>query len=518
MIGIVVCLLFVVAYTYITLTQIDTILMQQPTSSHRKGEDSLLGCQIAVESIRIMAESMLINNLPEEAACYLAEDITFRLKDIIRLSQKFMHHSTRSRLTTSDIDSSMRSRNLEPVYGFNSDDVTPFRMTSGTGREVFYKEEPEIDIGKILNSTLPKAPHEISLRAHWLAIEGVQPKIPENPVSHFREEKELSEETSSTSPRVERSYEMFNSPALIELPAELQLYYKEISEACVGTNRVKREEALNSLSSDPGLLPLMPRFSSFISEGVKLKLSENKVPTLLSLTKMLRALLDNPTLSLDRYLHELLPSACSCALFNYQATHDSPDIWNLRTESACIVGRVCKKYNNSVNNIQSRLSHLLFQIVSDESTSLGSRFGAVNTISELGREAVKILLLPRLQCEGEIIKKALDSADTTALIAANRLQSLLVKACAPVLVETRQQPDVVEGFELEFGYLGKQVWSEVRGLRPHLHSVNDVNVLVADSPVNNEEVVGEEAMADYSGYAEEMGYMSLNQTANRIEN
>ena len=310
---------------------------------------------------------------------------------------------------------------------------------------------------------------------------------------------------------------MFDSPALIDLPAELQLYYKEISEACVGTNRVKREEALNSLSSDPGLLPLMPRFSSFIAEGVKLKLSENKVPTLLSLTKMLRALLDNPTLSLDRYLHELLPSACSCALFNYQATHDSPDIWNLRTESACIVGRICRKYNNSVNSIQSRLSHILFQIVSDESTSLGSRFGAVNTISELGRETVKILLLPRLQCEGEIVKKALDSADTTALIAANRLQSLLVKACAPVLVETRQQPDVVEEFEFEFGYLGKQVWSEVRGLRPHLHAVNDVNVLVADSPVNNEEVVGEEAMVDYSGYAEEMGYSSLNQTANSVE-
>ncbi|KAI6656550.1 Transcription initiation factor TFIID subunit [Oopsacas minuta] len=498
--------------------------MHQPTSSHaphlnhRSPEGILLGSQIAVESIRIMGESMIINNLPEDAASYLADDITFRLKDIIRLSQKFMHHSIRNRLTTSDIDSAMRARNIEPVYGFNSDDVIPLRMTSGVGREVFYKEEPEIDIGKILNSTLPKAPHEISLRAHWLAIEGVQPRIPENPVSHCKEEKEVSEESpSSRSPRVESSYEIIESPALIDLPAELQLYYKEISEACVGINRVRREEALNSLSSDPGLLPLMPRFSVFINEGVKLKLSENKVPTLLSLAKMLRALLDNPTLSLDKYLHELLPSACSCALFNYQATHDSPEIWNLRTESAVIVGRMCKKYNDSVNSIQSRLTRLLFQILSDEATSLGSRFGAVNIISELGPEAVKILLLPHLQIGGEIVKKALDSEDTAALIAANRLQSLIVKTCAPVLVKSREPPDVVEKFELEFGYLGKQVWTEVRGLRPHLHAVNDVNVIVADSPVNNEEVVGEDVLSDYTGFTDEMGYSSLNQTVNSMD-
>ena len=484
--------------------------MQQATSSNSAQLDSrgeeLPGSQIAVESIRIMGESIIVNNLPDDAASFLAEDITFRLKDIIQLSRKFMHHSARNRLNTSDIDSAMRARNLEPVYGVNPVDVAPFRVTTGIGREVFYKEEVEIDIGKILNSTLPKAPHEISLRAHWLAIEGVQPKIPENPVAHCREEKEQNEESESRSPRVESSYDIFDSPALIDLPAELQLYYREISEACVGTNRVRREEALNSLSSDPGLLPLMPRFSLFIAEGVKLKLSENKVPTLLSLIKMLRALLDNPSLALDRYLHELLPSACSSALFNYQATHDSPEIWNLRTEAAGIVGRICKKYNNSVNSVQSRLSRLLYQIISDDSTSLGSRFGAVNTISELGPEAVKTLLLPHLKSEGETVRRALDSADTAALIAANRLQSLLVKTCAPVLLEYREPPDIVEDFEFEFGYLGKQLWTELRGLRPHLHATNDVNVIVADSPVNNEEVVGEEMLAEFSYYSEEMSY------------
>ena len=493
--------------------------MHEPTSSlapsdHKSRGDSLTGCQIAVDSVRIMGESIIVNNLPEDAATYLAEDITFRLKDILQLAQKFMHHSARDRLMTSDIDSALRSRNLESVYGFQSDDVTPFRMTSGVGREVFYKDEPEIDISKILNSSLPKAPHDISLRAHWLAIEGVQPKIPENPVAHTKEEKELSEDyPQDRSPRVESSYEVFESPALMDLPAELQLYYREISEACIGTNRARRDEALNSLGSDPGLLPLMPRFSVFIAEGVKLKLSENKVHTLLYLIKMLRALLDNPSLALDKYLHELLPSACSCALFNYQSAHDSPEIWNLRTESACIVGRVCNKYNNSVNSIQSRLTRLLYQIIVDEATSLGTRFGAVSSICELGPEAVKTLLLPNLHSEGEIVKRALESADTTALIAANRLQSLLVKTCAPSLLVTRDPPDLVEEFETEFGYLGKQLWTEVRGLRPQITNPHDANLMLADSPVNNEEVVGEEMLAEYASFSEEMNSTSIHNSS-----
>ena len=33
---------------------------------------------------------------------------------------------------------------------------------------------------QVIESPLPKAPLDVSVSAHWLAIEGVQPAIPEN--------------------------------------------------------------------------------------------------------------------------------------------------------------------------------------------------------------------------------------------------------------------------------------------------------------------------------------------------
>lgn len=97
-----------------------------------------------------------------------------------------------------------------------------------------------------------------------------------------------------------------------ELSVEQQLYYKEITEACVGSCEAKRavrpadlllpaqgpghsfsmkfqesllvstlaptphllplahpQEALQSIATDPGLYQMLPRFSTFISEGVR---------------------------------------------------------------------------------------------------------------------------------------------------------------------------------------------------------------------------------------------------------
>ncbi|KAI4388386.1 hypothetical protein MLD38_000719 [Melastoma candidum] len=71
-------------------------------------------------------------------------------REIIQEAVKCMRHSKRAVLTGDDVDSFLRLRNLEPTYGFTSNDA-------------------------------PQAPPEISVIIHWLALEGVQQAIPENP-------------------------------------------------------------------------------------------------------------------------------------------------------------------------------------------------------------------------------------------------------------------------------------------------------------------------------------------------
>ncbi|KAJ3654229.1 hypothetical protein Zmor_013428 [Zophobas morio] len=88
-----------------------------------------------------------------------------------------------------------------------------------------------------------------------------------------------------------------------ELSVEQQLYYKEITEACVGSDEARRAEALQSLASDPGLHEMLPRMCTFIIEGVRVNVVQNNLALLIYLMRMVKALLDNQSLYLEKYVY-----------------------------------------------------------------------------------------------------------------------------------------------------------------------------------------------------------------------
>jgi len=81
------------------------------------------------------------------------------------------------------------------------------------------------------------------------------------------------------------------------------------------------QEALQSLASDPGLHEMLPRMCTFIAEGVKVNVVQNNLALLIYLMRMVKALLDNPALYLEKYVSSMsYPYYCTIfiiQLYNY---------------------------------------------------------------------------------------------------------------------------------------------------------------------------------------------------------
>lgn len=84
------------------------------SNSNKMNEGDLLyGTNLSLESMKVIAESVGVGNLPDEAAKELADDISYRLKVILQESAKFMQHAKRQKLMCSDIDNSLKMKNVE---------------------------------------------------------------------------------------------------------------------------------------------------------------------------------------------------------------------------------------------------------------------------------------------------------------------------------------------------------------------------------------------------------------------
>ena len=62
------------------------------------------------------------------------------------------------------------------------------------------------------------------------------------------------------------------------------------------------QEAFQSLASDPGLHQMLPRLCTFIAEGVRVNVVQNNLAPLIYLMRMVKALLSNQTLYLEKYV------------------------------------------------------------------------------------------------------------------------------------------------------------------------------------------------------------------------
>lgn len=369
------------------------------------------------DNIKDVAESIGINSLNDDVLQGLSSDIEYRLSQVLEEALKFMRHSKRSTLSTQDIAQALRVLDVEPLYGYESTRPLRFGEASlGPGQPLFYVEDEEIDFEKLINAPLPKVPREISFTAHWLAIEGVQPSIPQNPTTAESRNQELIPKGPGANPALAAVGDSDNVTVkpLVKhiLSKELQLYFGKICSAVFDeSNDEYRVAALASIRSDPGLHQLVPYFVQFISEKVTHNLKNLFVLT--QTVHLTSAMLDNESLYVDPYIASIVPAILTCLIGRQLGSSTDPLAhYPLRNLAAALLGSVCKKYSKSSHTLRPRLARTCLKHMLDPTKPLGVNYGGIIGLHATGGpEVVRVLIVPNMKEYEVLITDAMEESD-----------------------------------------------------------------------------------------------------------
>jgi transcription initiation factor TFIID subunit 6 len=401
--------------------------MSDPTGGVADGGND----RVSPESIKIIAQTVGIEALPDEVARALAPDVEYRLREVIQDALKFARHSKRSAISTEDVNASLRLRDVEPLYGFPAGaGPVPFREVPGQP-ELFFQEQKELQLKDVLAAKLPRPPVAVNVVPHWLAVEGVQPVIPENPnpdperaragvgagadaprARDFRAPVAPDEVVApvGTAPRAPRDAgdASGSQPGVVveptlthELSKELQLYFDRVTATVrgggVGPEAPVLRAALESLQTDNGIHQLVPYFVRFAQEEVATSLKN--LPRLTAVIAAVRALVSNPHVHVELYLHQLMPSVVTCLVAKKLGGEpsDLDDHCLLRERAAETMALVCAKFGEQYPTIQPRITRTLVKALLDQTKPLATRYGAVVGLAALGPRVTRLLILPHLR-------------------------------------------------------------------------------------------------------------------------
>ncbi|KAJ5620879.1 Transcription initiation factor TFIID complex 60 kDa subunit [Penicillium lagena] len=386
------------------------------------------------DNIRDVAESVGIANLNHDVTENLARDVEYRVAQVLEEALKSMRHGKRTVLTTQDISLALRVLDVEPLYGYES--IRPLRFgeaSLGPGQPLFYVEDEEVDFEKLINAPLPRVPREVSFTAHWLAVEGVQPSIPQNPTAADSRNLELVSKgpnANSTLAAMSGTGDVAVKPLVKHvLSKELQLYFEKVCSAFLDeTSEDYRTSGYSSLREDPGLHQLVPYFVQFIAEKVTHSLKNIFVLT--QVMHMAEALVQNKSLYVDPYIASLVPSILTCLIGRQLGgATDLDEQFALRDLAASLLGLIAKKYSHSSHMLKPRLVRSCLKNLLDPSKPFGAHYGAIIGLHAVGgAEVVRVLILPNLSEYSKLLADGLE--DSARRPAAERVLVALLAVLA----------------------------------------------------------------------------------------
>lgn len=229
-------------------------------------------------------------------------------------------------------------RTGEILFGVRPEDEIRYER-SDARPDAFFATAPMAGVRDVIASVLPQPPAEITFMTHWLAIDGVQPRIMENtPVQDTG--RQAASQAAGKRPYPGAAGPLLKGgappapgrpsaprpeavalPLAHDLPGEAQLFVDRLGKAleafaegtratdpaatAPGTPYASALADLDAyaaaLAGDAGLQQMLPSLVSLLADQYKAHM--RSVPVALALLRLLGALVDNRHVTVDRYLH-----------------------------------------------------------------------------------------------------------------------------------------------------------------------------------------------------------------------
>lgn len=237
---------------------------------------------------------------------------------------------------------------------------------------------------------LPPPPTEIACKQHWLAVDGVQPQIPQNPSGLMTAPASMEARSAA---EAGLQVNQLQSSLLSE---ELQLYFARVTSAMerggsTAENRRQQDAVIDSLKGDCGLQELVPFLVRYAQQELYRHVNEAEHSR--TLVRLVAALLTNPHLHLELHLHEILPPLMTCVVARRLA--EGQNHWALRREAAAALVTACQSFGSDYATLKARVLRTLCDAIGPEKP-LASRYGGTVAISLFGAKAVDAFLLPTM--------------------------------------------------------------------------------------------------------------------------
>ncbi|MCO5575846.1 hypothetical protein L7F22_029651 [Adiantum nelumboides] len=310
------------------------------------------------DSVQDVAESLGLPPLKESVAAALASDVEYRLRQVVQDASKFMRHAKRAQLGQ-----------VFSVWRYPTPVGSTFRRIQTQSGPIHVVSDEEIDLDKVLESgpTVALGPG-VGWSAHWLAVEGVQPSVPQNPTVSNGASAAIN---TTAAPASSHAVNLNGASAVLAatgaapgqavakplikhvLSRELQLYFERLTTAIIDPPREAEVQGQKDSTSDSGLHQLVPYLIQWVGERVQSSLRDEK--TLEVLLQTINAIVMNPFLGIESYLHQLLPFVLSILLTSTLGASTSSRTYALRSQAGSVLAYLLAQYSSTYPTLKPRV-------------------------------------------------------------------------------------------------------------------------------------------------------------------